>query len=489
MLKIAPLIQVTEEINLLIEEINQLKKTEDALNLLASRCMTLFHAEMVEIWQKNERITRLIAKQGGDIGEKLNEIIPHVPDREKILQSGPRLENLRSKNQSVFFPDQINALLKLGINDIFTIPLIHLGELIGIFALFFKEAVDPAFAERINFLTPFLSSLLQEIRMREVMTEREKDLGLLIWGTEILIQSESEMQLLSEAGEMAMVLNLEAGFFLMREDEWHVRAPFGRFLENESGCQWIVEQLTGNSISEYKENKKFKLHEFKINEEGINFPWKKILVLPLETHNGIIGEFWLLDTGDYLKDRQEIFAALARNLGAALQSIRERDKLERLATTDALTEILNRKGLEIQIGGVISECKRKSSSFLLLILDLDGFKNLNDTKGHPEGDRALRILAQNLKESIREYDVLARTGGDEFTLILKDMSKNPTSIAVIERMRDKMGLENFGLGASIGLAEYPIEGQSYEELYMLADRRLYHSKHTIKGQIIFEGHN
>ncbi len=326
-------------------------------------------------------------------------------------------------------------------------------------------------------------ALLQEKRMR---LEKEKDLDLLIWGTEVLIQVESEEVLLAEAGEMAMVLNLEAGFFLIKEEKWSIRAPFGRLKGNDTGWEeWLFEQLKIQPDVDYAGHDAPALLRLAPTSERKDLPWRNVLVQPLETHDGIIGELWLLDTGSALEKKQGIFAAFARNLGATLQSIRVRAKLEQLASTDALTGVLNRNGLLERLKAVISVSRRHKSSFLLLVLDLDGFKTLNDSQGHPVGDLALKTLARNLKDAIREHDVLARTGGDEFTLVLTEMAKSQEAIAVVKRLRDSMGLEQFDLGVSIGIAEFPSEGEDYEVLYRLADQRLYRSKHSGKGQIVF----
>ncbi|MPN08199.1 putative diguanylate cyclase DgcT [bioreactor metagenome] len=128
---------------------------------------------------------------------------------------------------------------------------------------------------------------------------------------------------------------------------------------------------------------------------------------------------------------------------------------------------------------------RRKSSFLLLILDLDYFKRLNDTKGHPVGDLALKTIAHNLSTSVREYDIVARTGGDEFTVVLADLHFSAEAQQVVERMKSSLDLKQFDLDVSIGVAEFPAEGRNYEELYRLADQRLYVGKNTGKGKIIF----
>ena len=104
--------------------------------------------------------------------------------------------------------------------------------------------------------------------------------------------------------------------------------------------------------------------------------------------------------------------------------------------------------------------------------------------GHPVGDLALKEIAQNLRGAVREQDIVARTGGDEFTVVLTDMEMNEEALLVIERMRRSMRLEVFNLGVSIGVVEFPTEGRTYDDQYRLADQRLYRGKNQGKGNII-----
>jgi len=187
-----------------------------------------------------------------------------------------------------------------------------------------------------------------------------------------------------------------------------------------------------------------------------------------------------------LESRKEVFAAFARSLGVALETIRQRQMLEKMATTDSLTGILNRQGFSQRLRAEMASTKRRNSTFLLLLLDLDEFKILNDTQGHPAGDRALCTISSNLQTFIRENDILARSGGDEISLVLADMQRGPEATSVINRLKERMGLEEFKLGVSIGVAEFPTEADNYERLYHLADERLYIGKHSGKNKVVFD---
>lgn len=448
-----------EGVTTFIQEINRQKTPVAALEIFVQGCLNLFGYQMVAIWVVRSEKYHLLAK-------------------------------------STESPQDENFLEGLNVNEfskhVLWFPLQHLGEELGVLGLFNSDSrtFDGSTTLWLKQLGPLIASLVHEYEMYLVASEREKDLSLLLWGTEILVQVQSETELLEEAGEMAMVLNLEAGFFFMRqEDSWKVRAPFGRLKQNDSGWnQWIFDQiqLDPDNYAGHEETYVKELTPSWADSQK-SFPWSRLVIQPVETNNGIIGEFWLLDFVDTkLEKRKEIFAAFARSLGVALETIRQRQKLEQLATTDPLTGIYNRQGFIQRFQAEMASALRRGSTCLFLLLDLDGFKKLNDTHGHPTGDRALSVITKNIKACIRENDILARSGGDEFILVLADMQKSTEATHIINRIKEQMGLEEFELGVSIGVAEYPTEANNYKDLYHLADERLYTGKHSGKNRVIFE---
>ena len=496
----SPLAEQTEEVTTLIREINRQTSTEAALKIFVQGCLKLFGCQMAAIWVMRSEKYYLLAKSAENPQDEsfLNEV--SVND----VMSAGRENNLGSdwwnEQTDEFLSQPVEGLSSMlynqidrpGFKHLLSIPLRHLGEELGILGLFTTDAwaFEGSTTLWLNQLGPLVASLVHEYEMRLVALEREKDLNLLLWGTEILVQVESEAELLEEAGEMAMVLNLEAGFFFMRQaDGWEVQAPFGRLKQNDSGWeQWIFDQmqLDPDNYSGHEETYINVLAPSWSGSEA-SFPWRKLIIQPVEINSGIIGELWLLDYIDTkLETRKEIFAAFARSLGVALETIRQRHKLEQMATTDPLTGIFNRQGFSQRFRAEMASALRRGSTCLFLLFDLDGFKRLNDTHGHPIGDRALCVITRNIRACIREYDILARSGGDEFILVLVDMQKGPEAIRMINRLKERMGLEEFELGVSIGVAEYPTEADNYERLYHLADQRLYRGKNSGKNRVISE---
>ncbi len=165
----------------------------------------------------------------------------------------------------------------------------------------------------------------------------------------------------------------------------------------------------------------------------------------------------------------------------------EHGKLEKKAFTDPLTGIANRAGLEAAIEQKVGHAGIKSGS--LFILDLDHFKEINDTLGHPEGDKLLQHVASTLKTLFRETDVVARMGGDEFIVFAQTMDIEEDIIAkatsINQHIRKEYPLPNgstITVTASIGIAIFPIHGATYSEIYKNADAALYASKESGKDR-------
>lgn len=144
-------------------------------------------------------------------------------------------------------------------------------------------------------------------------------------------------------------------------------------------------------------------------------------------------------------------------------------RLSELAQRDFLTGVLNARAFEAELQRRCAGTRR----FAVLLGDVDGLKLVNDTRGHAEGNRLLQSVARLIRETVRDHDVVARVGGDEFAL-LTDASTEAEAVALGRRLQDE--LDGEGLSMSIGWALYPEEAESSIALFRRADERLYASK-------------
>jgi diguanylate cyclase (GGDEF)-like protein/PAS domain S-box-containing protein len=177
---------------------------------------------------------------------------------------------------------------------------------------------------------------------------------------------------------------------------------------------------------------------------------------------------------------------------AALRDIRERKaqeaELRRMALHDPLTGLANRALLHDRLEQAIALAARSGARVALLLLDLDRFKEVNDTLGHQVGDILLQQIGPRLERVLRDSDTLARLGGDEFALVLPEVAE-PAACAVAERIVDlfrhpfQIDTLDLELGVSIGVAYYPTHGEGAAELLQRADVAMYGAK---RGQTGFE---
>ncbi len=175
----------------------------------------------------------------------------------------------------------------------------------------------------------------------------------------------------------------------------------------------------------------------------------------------------------------------------ALANLQLRQRLENQSIRDSLTSLFNRNFMEIALGRELRRAARHQSTLALFMLDVDHFKNFNDSFGHEAGDTALREIASVLSSSIRSEDVACRYGGEEFVIILPEIQPG-TAAERAESIRRAISEIRFDFGdevprqvtISIGIAVYPENGETAETLLRAADRNLYRAKRLGRNQVI-----
>jgi diguanylate cyclase (GGDEF)-like protein/putative nucleotidyltransferase with HDIG domain len=208
-----------------------------------------------------------------------------------------------------------------------------------------------------------------------------------------------------------------------------------------------------------------------------------VLAVPLEGLSGVVGVLALYRTerDAFTKDHLRILLAISSKIALSVENALKYSIAERSATTDYLTRLPNARSLFLQLDSELARCKRTKTPLAVLVCDLDGFKQINDRLGHLEGNRVLCVFAIKLKEACREYDYVARMGGDEFVLILPGLKSEAIRDKAqhLCRLAAEAGRKVCGrdlLSLSVGHAFYPQEGTDAEQLLVEADRRMFAEK-------------
>jgi diguanylate cyclase (GGDEF)-like protein/putative nucleotidyltransferase with HDIG domain len=210
---------------------------------------------------------------------------------------------------------------------------------------------------------------------------------------------------------------------------------------------------------------------------------RSALAVPLEGVTGLVGVLALYQsepdafTSDHLRILQVITSKVALFIENALKY----RQAESSATIDFLTGMANARALSLHLEQELARCEREHSTFAVMVGDLNGFKLVNDRHGHLAGDNVLKLFAKMMREVCREYDFVARMGGDEFAIVAPSMtlaSANERTIllSALAKESGRKICEKDLLSLSLGVAFYPQDGTSAEQLLAEADRKMYAAK-------------
>ena len=183
-----------------------------------------------------------------------------------------------------------------------------------------------------------------------------------------------------------------------------------------------------------------------------------------------------------VREVQELMQMLSMNENLSLIQpfVEHQEKIQYMAFYDSLTGLPNRQFFEMNVRQLMKS-SNSESLFYVVFLDLDGFKEINDTHGHEIGDTLLKHVSKRLRHNLRQDDIVARFGGDEFTVLLNfEINENLDFILrrLITSIAEPYAVDSLILkiNVSLGVAKYPVSGESFEELIKKADKAMYMSK-------------
>ncbi|PHV05831.1 diguanylate cyclase [Janthinobacterium sp. BJB412] len=209
---------------------------------------------------------------------------------------------------------------------------------------------------------------------------------------------------------------------------------------------------------------------------------------PLATTQDLIGVLLLQSSGgqsqDSYTDRdQDLLMFVSKQVATAIQRKQLHNSLRFMAQHDELTQLPNRRLFHDRLEMALARAQRHQSMLSLLFIDLNKFKEVNDSFGHACGDLLLRKVAQRLKDCVREADTVARLGGDEFVIILEEMLVPEDAVQIREKIHQALLApillpdgSSLTITASIGVAHYPEHGGDVQQLVRHADQAMYCSK-------------
>jgi diguanylate cyclase (GGDEF)-like protein len=220
---------------------------------------------------------------------------------------------------------------------------------------------------------------------------------------------------------------------------------------------------------------------------------RQCLILPVNTRTRINAMLILghRSVAEVPTVQRQLADDLKDRLAVALTSSEREQALFRQAHYDNLTELPNRLLFKDRLEQELAHARRDASNVVLLFLDLDRFKNINDSLGHSAGDQLLKLAAGRFTAQLRDIDTIARLGGDEFTVIIPQV-RNATEISrvcarLLQCLQQPFTLEglDYFIGASIGVAQFPNSGATVEELLRNADTAMYRAKAKGRGGYTF----
>ena len=228
---------------------------------------------------------------------------------------------------------------------------------------------------------------------------------------------------------------------------------------------------------------------FNLNEAPTDF--QSVLGVPIITYGESCGSLFIerITGRPYTKADEQNLTLIGRVMGASLNWLKEYEKIYQNATHDGLSNLLNHQTYKERFSEEIQRAKRFQQHMAVLIFDLDKFKRVNDTLGHPYGDYVIQTVAKIMSENVRTVDVVARYGGEEFGIILINTTPE-MALVVSQRIVDNiadypysMNGESVQMTISAGMSLYPTHSENMKDLIDFADKAMYNAKQEGGNQI------
>jgi diguanylate cyclase (GGDEF)-like protein/putative nucleotidyltransferase with HDIG domain len=340
----------------------------------------------------------------------------------------------------------------------------------------FEKSPDPTHGPVEN--ADFLSSIASARQEAQTMFELSQDLGVSLSLSETLSVLSMRLRKMIPYDSIAVFVNRNGWLLaeLVSGENFRMLSSL-KIRVGEGLCGWVAANckpiVNGNP----------QVEAGYVVDPGKHTTLQSALVVPLEGLNGVVGVLAMYHSNRdaFTPDHLRILLAVASKVALSVENALKYQQAESSATTDYLTGLPNARSLFVHLAQEIARCRRTKTPLAVMVCDIDGFKQINDSFGHLEGDKLLREFSTRLKEACRGYDYVARMGGDEFVITAPGLTPEAAkekaerlNRAAIEAGRHVCGREVITL--SVGTAFCPEDGLDIERLLAEADRRMYSMK-------------
>lgn len=344
------------------------------------------------------------------------------------------------------------------------------------------ETISRGFTEN----SDFLSSIASARQEAQTMFELSQDLGVSLSLSETLSVLSMRLRRMIPYDSIAVFVNRNGWLLpeLVSGDNFRLLSAL-KIRVGEGLCGWVAENckpiVNGNP----------QVEPGYVVDPNKHSQLQSALVVPLEGLNGVVGVLAMYQTARdaFSSDHLRILLAVASKVALSVENALKYQQAESSATTDYLTGLPNARSLFVHLAQEVARCRRTKTPLAVMVCDIDGFKQINDSFGHLEGDKLLREFSAKLKEACRGYDYVARMGGDEFVITAPGLEREAAqekaerlNHAAVEAGRHVCGRDLISL--SVGLAFCPDDGFDVERLLAEADRRMYSMKQIHHAETI-----
>jgi len=332
----------------------------------------------------------------------------------------------------------------------------------------------------------FLTSIASARQEAQTMFELSQDLGVSLSLSETLSVLSMRLRRMIPYDSIAVFVNRNGWLLpeLVSGENFRMLSSL-KIRVGEGLCGWVAANckpiVNGNP----------QVEAGYIVDPGKHTTLQSALVVPLEGLNGVVGvlAMYQANRDAFTPDHLRILLAVASKVALSVENALKYQQAESSATTDYLTGLPNARSLFVHLAQEVARCRRMKTSLAVLVCDIDGFKAINDSFGHLEGDKLLREFTTRLKDVCRGYDYVARMGGDEFVITAPGLTAEAAkdkadrlNQAAIESGRHVCGRDVITL--SVGMAFCPDDGTDVERLLAEADRRMYSMKQIHHAEAI-----